>query len=241
MKDVTHLPALIAGLAFLLAAVFGAIGQRVSFCTMGSIADIVVFGDWRRMRMWLLAIAVAIAGATALQAAGLIDLSKTIYTGTKVSWLSLLVGGFLFGVGMTLGSGCGSKNLIRLGAGNLKAVVVVVFLAISAYMTLRGVFALWRVNGLDPVRFDLAPLGVTTSDLPSIVVTLGLGVAAKLWLPLLIAVLLGAFVFANRDFRATREMIVGGIVIGAVIVGAGMSRAIWGIWPRIRRRSRKNS
>jgi hypothetical protein len=39
---------------------------------------------------------------------------------------------------MTLGSGCGSKTLIRIGAGNLKSLVVYVFLGIAAYMTLRG-------------------------------------------------------------------------------------------------------
>src|SRR6185312_9136631 len=168
MPDSSHLPALVAWLAFVLAFVFGAVANRVNFCTMGSIADIVIFGDWRRMRMWLLAIAVAIIGADLLQAAGLIDLSKTIYTGAKVSWLSLLVGGFLFGVGMTLGSGCGSKTLIRLGAGNLKAVVVLVFIGISAYMTLHGLFALWRANALDPIRIDLGALGARSSDMPSI-------------------------------------------------------------------------
>ena len=66
-------PGVITGLAFLLAFVFGAVAYRVSFCTMGAITDIVNFGDWRRMRMWLLAIAVAIAGTAALQSAGLID------------------------------------------------------------------------------------------------------------------------------------------------------------------------
>lgn len=218
MHDPNHLPALVAGLAFLLAFIFGAVANRVNFCTMGSIADIVVFGDWRRMRMWLLAIAVAILGADILQTAGLVDLAKTIYTGTKVSWLSLLVGGFLFGLGMTLASGCGSKTLIRLGAGNLKAVVVLVFLGISAYMTLRGAFALWRANGLDPVRVDLSTLGVATSDLPSIAAALGLGAMAKPLLPVVIAGLIAAYVFASQDFRTTREMIIGGIVIGAVIV-----------------------
>jgi uncharacterized membrane protein YedE/YeeE len=219
MTDTSHLPALIVGLSFLLAFVFGAVGNRVNFCTMGSVADIVVFGDWRRMRMWLLAIAVAIVGVGALQAAGLIDVSKTIYTGAKISWLSLLVGGFLFGVGMTLGSGCGSKTLIRLGAGNLKAVVVLVFIGLSAYMTLRGVFALWRANGLDPVRIDLSGLGSATSDLPAIAAALGLGAAAKLVVPVLVAGLIAVYVFASHDFRSTREMIIGGIVIGAVIVG----------------------
>ena len=89
MQDVSHLPALVTGLAFVLAAVFGAVATRVNFCTMGAISDVVNFGDSRRLRMWLLAIAVAIAGAGALQAAGLVDLSKTLYTGSRVAWLSL--------------------------------------------------------------------------------------------------------------------------------------------------------
>src|SRR6478736_9690028 len=141
-------PALVTGLAFALAFVFGAVAYRVSFCTMGSITDIVTFGDWRRMRMWLLAIVVAIAGTALLQAAGSIDTAKTIYTTAHVPWLSHLVGGFLFGFGMTLASGCGSKTLIRLGGGSLKSLVVLIVLAISAYMTVKGLFGVWRVNAL---------------------------------------------------------------------------------------------
>jgi len=219
MESTTYLPALIVGLAFLLAVVFGAVANRVNFCTMGAVADIVNFGDWRRMRMWVLAIAVAILGAGLLQATGQIDVTKSIYTGARISWLSMLVGGFLFGFGMTLGSGCGSKTLIRVGGGNLKSLVVLVFLGISAYMTLRGVFALWRANGLDPWRIDLGGWGLTASTLPAIATTLGAGAAAKLWVPIVVAVGLAVWVLANRDFRASREMIVGGIVIGAVIIG----------------------
>jgi uncharacterized membrane protein YedE/YeeE len=209
-------PALVTGLAFALAFVFGAVAYRVSFCTMGAITDIVNFGDWRRMRMWLLAIAVAIAGTAALQSAGLIDTAKTIYTNSKVPWVSHLVGGFLFGFGMTLASGCGSKTLIRAGAGNLKSVIVLMFLAAAAYMTLKGAFAPWRVNGLDTIRWDL---GTATSDLPALAMSTGIGAAARLWLPILVALGLAAFIFANRDFRTTPELVVGGLVIGAVIVG----------------------
>jgi hypothetical protein len=219
MPDTSHLPGLVTGLAFVLAAVFGAVATRVNFCTMGAISDVVNFGDTRRLRMWLLAIAVAIAGAAALQIAGLVDLSKTLYTGSRVGWLSLAVGGFLFGFGMTLGSGCGSKTLIRVGGGNLKSLIVLVFFAISAYMTLKGLFALWRTVGLDPMRFDVAAMGAKTSDLPSILAALGVGGAVKVWFPFAFAVALAAWVLANREFRATREMIVGGIIIGAVIVG----------------------
>ena len=102
--------------------------------------------------MWLIAIAVAIIGTPAT---GTIDISKSTYTGAKVPWLSHLLGGFLFGFGTTLASGCGSKTLIRAGAGNLKSLVVLTFLGIAAYMTLKGAFAPWRVNGLDPLRFDV--------------------------------------------------------------------------------------
>jgi len=215
MTDPARLSTLVVALAFALAFVFGAVAHRVSFCTMGAITDVVNFGDWRRMRMWLLAIAVAIAGAAALQAAGLVDFAKTIYTGAKVPWLSHLVGGFLFGFGMTLGSGCGSKTLIRVGAGNLKSLVVLLFLAVAAYMTLKGAFAPWRANGLDPVRIDV---GAPTSDLGTLATTWGFGSAAKLWLPFAIAFAVGAFCFASRDFRTTRELVVGGLVVGAVIV-----------------------
>ena len=216
MANATIHPALVTGLAFALAFVFGAVAYRVSFCTMGAITDIVNFGDWRRMRMWLLAIAVAIAGTAALQSAGLIDTAKTIYTNSKVPWVSHLVGGFLFGFGMTLSSGCGSKTLIRAGAGNLKSVIVLMFLAAAAYMTLKGAFAPWRVNGLDTIRWDL---GTATSDLPALAMSTGIGAAARLWLPILVALGLAAFIFANRDFRTTPELVVGGLVIGAVIVG----------------------
>jgi uncharacterized membrane protein YedE/YeeE len=209
-------PGVVTGLAFALAFVFGAVAYRVSFCTMGAITDIVNFGDWRRMRMWLLAIAVAIVGTAALQSAGLIDTAKTIYTNGKVPWVSHLVGGFLFGFGMTLASGCGSKTLIRAGAGNLKSVIVLMFLAAAAYMTLKGGFAPWRANGLDTIRWDL---GATTSDLPTLAMSAGIGAAARLWLPVVVALALAAFIFANRDFRTTPELIVGGLVIGAVIVG----------------------
>src|SRR6185295_19992699 len=105
----------VAGSAFALAFVFGAVANRTNFCTMGAVSDWVNMGDLSRMRMWLLAIAVAILGAAGLEAAGLVHYSKSIYTSANFTWLSYLVGGFLFGVGMTLGSGCGSKTLIRVG------------------------------------------------------------------------------------------------------------------------------
>ncbi len=213
-----NLPAIVAGLAFALAFVFGAVANRVNFCTMGAISDIVNFGDWKRMRMWVLAIAVAIAGSAVLVQLGLIDLSKSLYTGGKVAWLSAIVGGFLFGFGMTLASGCGSKTLIRAGAGNLKSLVVLVVFGVAASMTLRGLFAVWRSAGLDPWRIDFTSIA-PTSDLPSLLAALGLGATVKVWLPFVVAVALLIYVFKDRDFRLSKELVIGGIVIGLVIVG----------------------
>ena len=216
MKDPGVLANLVTGLAFALAFAFGAVAHRVSFCTMGAVTDVVNFGDWRRMRMWILAIAIAMLGTAALQAYGLIDTGKSIYTAAKVPWLSHVVGGFLFGFGMTLASGCGSKTLIRAGAGNLKSLIVLVFLAAAAYMTLKGVFAPWRANGLDTVRWDV---GAKTSDLPTIAMAAGFASAVRVWLPLVVAGALLVFIFMNRDFRTAPELIIGGLVVGAVIVG----------------------
>ena len=219
MQSTSQLPLLVASLAFALAFVFGAVANRVNFCTMGAVVDIAAFGDWRRMRMWVLAIAVAMAGTGVLVAAGLIDTAKTIYTAPQVRWVSCLAGGFLFGFGMTLASGCGSKTLIRAGAGNLKSVVVMLVLGVSAYMTLKGLFAVWRVTALDPWSFNVAGLGAATSDLPALAAAVGVPAAAKMALPFVLAAALTVFVLKDRGFRASKEMIVGGIVIGLVIVG----------------------
>ncbi|HET9471777.1 MAG TPA: YeeE/YedE thiosulfate transporter family protein, partial [Usitatibacter sp.] len=168
MAGSTHVGALVAWAGFAIAFVFGAVANRTNFCTMGAVSDVVNMGSWGRMRMWLLAIAVAIVGTQALQIAGLIDLSKSFYTRPNVTWLSYGLGGFLFGIGMTLGSGCGSKTLIRMGGGNLKSLVVFVFLGIAAYMTLKGVFAVWRTRWIDVVATDLSRLGLPRQDLPAL-------------------------------------------------------------------------
>jgi uncharacterized membrane protein YedE/YeeE len=199
----------VTGGAFVLAFIFGAVGNRTHFCTMGAVSDWINMGDLARMRMWLLAIAVALLGSSALHLAGVVDLSKSIYPGPNFTWLSYLVGGFLFGVGMTLGSGCGSKTLIRVGAGNLKSLVVYLFLGIAAYMTLRGILGAFRVGVLEKASIAL-PQG---QDLTSL---LGLHRA-------LLAALIGggllAFVYASRQFRSSFDYTLGGVVTGLVVVG----------------------
>jgi uncharacterized protein len=207
----------VTGGAFLLAFIFGAVGNKTHFCTMGAVSDWVNMGDLSRMRMWLLAIAVALLGSNALHLAGVVDLSKSIYPSPNFTWLSYLVGGFLFGVGMTLGSGCGSKTLIRVGAGNLKSLVVYVFLGIAAYMTLRGIFGAFRVGVLEKAAITL-PQG---QDLPALLSSFT-GIGKGAWMAILAALIAGAiiaFVYASRPFRSTFDYTLGGVVTGLVVVG----------------------
>ena len=150
--------------AFSLAVVFGAIAQKTHFCTMGAVADIVNIGDWSRMRMWVLAIGVAMLGFNAMVAGGWLDAGKSIYAVPRLTWLSAVVGGLMFGFGMVLASGCGSKTLVRIGGGNLKSVVVFVVLGVAAFATLKGITGVARLATVDRVALEFAG----GQDLPSL-------------------------------------------------------------------------
>lgn len=219
MQEGTNLATTVAWWGFGLAFIFGAVANRTNFCTMGAISDVVNMGDWNRMRMWLLAIAVAIVGANTLQLMGLVDLSKSIFQLPNFNWLNYIVGGAAFGVGMTLGSGCGNKTLVRIGGGNLKSLMVFVFLGVSAYMTIKGLFGAWRVAYLEPASVNLTAHGINGQDLPSLLTGMT-GMDKKTLQIALTAVFAGAFgLFAllKREFWALDNLL-GGIAIGLIVV-----------------------
>jgi hypothetical protein len=214
--DLAVLRSIVLGSTFALAFLFGAAAQRTGFCTMGAVADWIGFGDFTRMRQWLLAIAVAIIGTQLLAAAGLIDPGKSFHTGPRLLLASYLFGGFLFGFGMVLAGGCASRTLVRIGGGSLKAVVVFVLIGVTASITLRGALAVVRVGAIEPLgltlsgRQDLpALLAAATGAEPS---TVHLACALLIGLPL------AAWILASRQFR-TAENLLAGFAIGSVIVG----------------------
>ena len=215
-SDLPGLTAQVLWTSFALAAVFGAIAQRTHFCTMGAVADIVNIGDWTRMRMWLLAIAVAMLGFNLMVGMGWVQAGQSVYAAPRLIWLSNLVGGLMFGFGMVLASGCGSKTLVRIGGGSLKSVVVFAVLGIAAYATLRGITGVARVASVDTVAAVL-PVG---QDLPSLAAN-ALGGERQTW-ALLLGGALGAaligFVLARPEGR-TGEVWLAGLGLGAVVVG----------------------
>lgn len=194
---------------------FGAIAQRTHFCTMGAVADVVNIGDWTRMRMWAMAAGLAILGFNAMVGLGWVKAANTVYAAPALLWASHLVGGLMFGVGMVLASGCGSKTLVRIGGGNLKSVVVFGVIAVSAWATMRGVTAVLRVNTVDKLQWTLP----TGQDLPSLLGSLGGSPAQR-------ALVLGALIgggllmwsLARREGRRV-DVLLGGLGTGALVVG----------------------
>jgi uncharacterized protein len=214
MPTLSMLSAIVVWGGFTLAVVFGYVAQKTSFCTMGAVSDVVNMGDWGRMRAWMLAMAIAILGANLLSFYGLLNLADTIYTAGQLYWGALLVGGLCFGVGMTLAGGCGQRTLVRVGGGNLKSVVVFLFLGYSALVTMRGIFGAFRTTVLqsEPLTVHMG----ASSTLPAL---LGLDAQGQLLLAIVIAVLMMGFVFLSREFWRQGDNILAGVVGGLVVLG----------------------
>ncbi len=213
MDHVQNPALVVAWLGFFLALVFGYVANKTSFCTMGAVSDVVNMGDWGRMRAWLLGIGLAILGTNLLVYFGYLDVAQTYYTRGTLHWFAALVGGLTFGVGMTLAGGCGQRTLVRLGGGNLKSVVVFMFMGYTALVTMNGVFRVFVDGVLRADTFTVHLDGLQT--LPSI-----LGTADKvsqLAVGVIIALLILAFVFSSKDFRESRDNIFAGIVVGLVV------------------------
>ncbi|MDH5326070.1 MAG: YeeE/YedE family protein [Gammaproteobacteria bacterium] len=214
---------LLAGL--IIAVVMGAVVNKTNFCTMGAVSDMVNMGDKSRLRAWFLAIAVAIVGVIILEYAGMVDTSsmRPPYRTAMFDWLRYILGGVLFGIGMTLGSGCGNKTLVRIGGGNIKSVFVLVIAAFFAYlMTKTDFYGVLFYSWMNPITIDLAKLGVQGQDLGSVFAATGMADAVTMRLILggLIAVGLLVYVFKSEDFRKGLDNIVGGLVVGLCVVAA---------------------
>ncbi|QOZ54290.1 YeeE/YedE family protein [Bradyrhizobium sp. CCBAU 53338] len=199
----------------IIGLVYGSVGLLSGFCLMSSMRGWLAEGDGRLVRSYALAIAVAIAASQLLAGKGMVDLGKSIYLQPTFSVPTLFLGGLLFGYGMVLSNGCGSRALVLLGRGNLRSFVVVIVLAIAAQMTLKGLIA--------PARIALVQASQTTvnaSSLPLMLTTLGVADAVSRALAaaaIVVALLL--FAFAHSPFRRSPGQIAAGVVVGLLVAG----------------------
>ena len=215
ISELSTLNTQVLGCALGLSMLFGAIAQRTHFCTMGAVSDVVNMGDWTRMRQWGLAVGVAMVGFALMAYTGLIDPSKTLHASPRWLWLSALVGGGLFGFGMVLASGCGSKTLVRLGGGSLKSLVVMLVMGLTAFATMKGVTAVLRVASVDRVYIEFP----TLANIPYLLASWwGVSPAVlTLWCGLVVGGLLVLWALLGREF-CRFDNLLGGLGIGAIIV-----------------------
>lgn len=207
-----------------LGLVFGVLAQRTAFCLAGGLREWWLEGRVRRAAGFGLALAVALAATQLLAAAGLIDLTRSLYLQPGFSWLLVPLGGVLFGYGMMLACGCGARALVLLGAGNLRSLVVLLCLGIAAHATLGGVLA--------PLRVLLAD--ATTITPSATAPGLGNWLADSGWpLPLaalfpglLIALALAVVALRASSLHRSPGHLAGVVGIGALI-GAGWWLTGW--------------
>lgn len=202
---------------FALGLALGAVGQATRFCVRGAVADWVIFRGPARMVAWFLAIGTAAVSLQVLIATGQFDAARTLAWGDRLLWASTLVGGLVFGYGMVLAHGCPQRCLVKAGAGNLRAAGTLLVIAVAAAMTLRGLFAAPRANGLDTLAVALGG----SQDLGSMAQrAFGAPAQAIRWAVALVFAA-GAAVYA---FRVRKVLDVGhwagGIAVGLMVAGA---------------------
>ncbi len=212
---------------FAIAFIMGAVVNKSNFCTMGAVSDMVNIGDNSRMRAWMLAMAVAIIGVVIFEFSGIASVDSTLppYRGSNFAWLEYILGGFLFGIGMTLGSGCGNKALIRIGGGNLKSIVLFIIVSVFAYFMINPfpgsdstiystVFYPWT----SPTSASLS----TPQDFGSVIgnaIGMDIGITRTI-IGLALAIALLVFIFKSADFRKSFDNKLGGFTVGAAVLAA---------------------
>src|SRR5229473_3125083 len=177
--------------------VYGAVGLLSGFCLMSSLRGWWAEGDSRLVRTFALALGVAVAATQLLAAGSIVDLGKSIYLQPSFSAPLMFAGGLLFGYGMVLSNGCGSRALVLLGRGNLRSFVVVIVLGIAAQMTLKGLIAPARIAVLQVSQTSPAVI-----SLPALLSTLGISETfARTLAASIISGSLIIFAFAHTPFQ----------------------------------------
>lgn len=206
-------PNIVLFAASLIGVVFGIAGLLSGFCLTSGLRNWWQEGDGRLIRSFALALAIAIAGTQALAGAGLVDLGQSIYLQPSFSAALILFGGLLFGYGMVAANACVSRALILLGRGNLRSLVVVIVVGVTAQMTLKGLAAPLRLAFLRWSEITLKSVA-----LPDIMAAHGLDAAlARLVAAAVVCVGLVAFALTHAPFRKAYGLVAASVVIGLLI------------------------
>jgi hypothetical protein len=193
-------------------AVLGVAGRAGRFCTLAMLEDAFFGSDFRRLKSFALAASVALLATQALAAFGIVDLSRSIYLTASIGLGGAIIGGLMFGVGMALVGTCGFGTLVRVGGGDLRAIVVFLVLGLSALATMRGITGMLRLTLIEPLSLRL-PEG-STQTLTSL---LGAGSAMRAILVVAIAAALAVWALADGRLIRSPRLLASGLAVGAAI------------------------
>ena len=222
MEVATQLLIYIGILGFIL----GFVVTKTNFCTMGAVSDWVNIGDLSRFKSWMLAAAIAILGVAILNFLSFFDIndSRIPYRNSLLAWPRYIIGGLMFGIGMTYASGCGNKVLIRVGGGNLKSLVVLIVAGIMAYvMTRTDFYGIIFHSWMNPISLDLAQIGILDQSLPTIIssiFSINNSADFNLILGIIVSSIMIFMIFKSGKFIQSFDNVFSGIIVGLVIVMA---------------------
>ncbi|WP_411975311.1 YeeE/YedE family protein [Sulfitobacter faviae] len=208
--------ALLGGLGGVLLGLAARLGR---FCTLGAIEDLLYGGSGDRMRMWGLAIGVAMLGSFTLASLGLINLDRAFHLTIAFSWAPVVFGGLIFGYGMALAGTCGFGALARLGGGDLRAFVIVLVMGLAAFTVLSGPLAPARAL-LFPRQMNAGP----PDGIAHAIAALTGGSVALIGILLGLAVCL--LMLSARSFRGDLRKVFWGAVAGLAIT-SGWAGTAW--------------
>jgi uncharacterized protein len=194
--------------------VLGIAGRAGRFCTLAMLEDAFFGADLRRLKSFALAAAVALLATQALVEFGIVDLSRSIYLTSSIGLGGAIIGGLMFGIGMALVGTCGFGTLVRVGGGDLRAIVVFLVIGLSALATMRGVTGMLRVLLIEPLSVRL-PEG-THQTLVSLLGP-GLGSATRAVLVASIAAALALWALADCKLFRSPRLLVSGVAVGAAV------------------------
>lgn len=210
----------VALLSFLVGLIFGAVVNKTNFCTMGAVSDWVNMGNTGRLRAWFLAIGIATLLTQLLHFNNIIDISGATYLSADFGWLGYLTGGFIFGVGMTLASGCVNRTLVRVGGGNMKSLVVMIIISITAYMTMRGLLAPVKTTAFDVTAINFAAYEISDQGIGTLLSSAfgedNTGLVHKIT-ALVIGGGLIIYSLTGKELRHSFNNVFAGVVIGLLI------------------------
>ncbi|KEJ89516.1 YeeE/YedE family protein [Sulfitobacter donghicola] len=210
------LVALIGGFGGVLLGLAARVGR---FCTLGAIEDLYYGESPLRLRMWGIAIGIAVMGTFGLSALGWLDLDQTLFLARKWNPAESIAGGLLFGYGMALAGNCGYGALARMGGGDIRSFLIVLVMGISAYVTLGG-----PLSGLRQYLFGVSePAPYSAGFAQGISQLTGLSIEVC---GFAIGAIICALTLLSRSLRASPSHIFWGAVAGVAVI-SGWAGTQW--------------